>query len=163
MHVHADRRLSYESLPASSFEIIPITNRFSGSSTWCVAHRYVKEMRSALCTATNRRVTDHVLTLFSPPPLIHPLPLRRTMRHRATSNFLSLKPSVVLSVLVILTIMFPCGSSCPRSFSSPRGLNQHRVSCKVYQTHQRQRLEIGLSHALALPAKRPRSVLLVSL
>jgi hypothetical protein len=71
------------------------------------------------------------------------------------SSFLSLKLSVVLSVLAILTIMFPCGNLCSRSFSSPRGLSQHRVSCKVYQMHQRQRLETGLSHVLALPANRP--------
>jgi hypothetical protein len=51
--------------------------------------------------------------------------------------------------------MFPCSNPCSRSFSSLRGLSQHQVSCKVYQTHQRQRLETRLSHALALPANRP--------
>jgi hypothetical protein len=34
-----------------------------------------------LSTATNKRAADHVLTLSSPAPFIHPLPLRQTMWH----------------------------------------------------------------------------------
>ena len=62
---------------------------------------------------------------------------------------------------VLLTTMFKCGENCPGSFSSQRGLNQHRSSCTAYRSDHALRL-VRLSTTLQLPEKRARISIEVS-